>query len=612
MKTIALLSAVCVATLTGNAQPFTGITTYNHSNISAALSSGCTTSVHSNGFLMGSYRQVTTAGGFNLFIDKADQNADFLGTTEFRQAYQFSDNPNCTSALSQELNCYGISVIETNLITNTNWYAMAAAFDLGCAFATLDNMGNPTFTDMYQFPTTATQITKPLITESLAYPSTYYVCGSYLDAGTRYMYLLQVNNSGSINWSNTYDLITLGVTTSLEPKAIVESPFQPMTQPMLVIAGIADPNDATLMREGFIMRVNGNNITGGGVTQFQLYGSSNATNEGFHSIRPVFLSNQQAFLLGGYTDTNPAAGYSWMALINNTGSVNWSSQVLTSTPGADAVVDAIHRLSSTYGDEYYGVTPTSAGSGVIKLDNTGAAFGPSASEFLYNPASTITEPAAISFLDINGSSINDGIHVYGTTAQVSGGAAGDTYLVQAYFNGTAGNCLAPNPQFTTALSAVNPGPSNIPSFPNAANVTSSAGPPSCTGHSLASMSNFYTPFFLCPTPGLPGPPYSGSNARPAVSTGIAAHTSSDSRISMQPNPFQDKLTINYTANSKEEVSIQVLNSLGQLIHTSTQSAETGKNSLTIDFNTLNAESGIYFITTTLKGGSSTQKVVFCK
>jgi hypothetical protein len=612
MKKTHVFTLLCMAGLLGKAQ-YTGITDYDHSGNNVILSSGGITSVHSPswGFLMGSYVPFVPAGNYNLFIDKTDAFAQIpAAPPEFEMMYQVFAGAPCTTPANQLLNCYGVSLMETNQVGFTNKYMLAAAFDKGCVIGALDISGNVLSSPnlFFPFPGSAVQPSKPLITASLSNPNQnlYYVAGSYLDASaaTRFMYVMLIDAvTNSAIWSNLYNI---GAGTSLEPKAIIESPFFP--PPVLVIAGIADPNDATLGREGFLLHLDGTAVPSGGsvvAPGLQFIGTSTASNEEFHSLSPI--PGTGYYVIGGFTDDNPGNGNPWMLTFDPSApTIGWSSQILPSSAPDGPVVGVIHRVGIQSGTQFFGAVHSSAGSLVVKLDSNGQPFGTAPNEFLYNPAApSVSEPAAITDINVPGD-INEGIHIYGT----DGTSQGRSYICQAFYNGTSGTCPDMNPtiQFTTNITRV-PGPNTMNLPPNISVIN---GLSNCPNHFIMAMSNPANPNALCPFTGNPTGPYTGSNARPAVTTGIPQQSLNTGQISIQPNPVQEMLTLRYTLSSQQPVKIEIFNALGQRVKAFDQPSQPGENQMNIDFSTLGVESGIYFIHTSIGQNTDKQKVIYQK
>lgn len=603
MKNLKLTLALAAIGLIAQAQPYTGMTTYPNGT-PALLSSGGRTSSHSPGFLMAGYIPATSAGAASIYLNKTDPTGLFTGATEFQQSYLLAANTsNCSGTITQQLTCYGVSAIETRLPSNSRFYAMVSAFNAGCSFALLDPSGNPMLNSLFHFPATATAPTKPVIVESIITPNTYYVCGSYLDGQIRRMYILKVTNGATLIWTRLYEL---GAGRPITPTAIIESPFS--STPQLVVVGIADYNIATLGTEAFFLRVDGtSSASGGTIIQFQTYGSGSSANEEFQSIAVAVGPGTApiGYIIGGYTDVATAAR-AWMTQVGPAANVIWSSRINPSTTGASSggrVVGVTSRYSNFYaGTEYYGTIVSAVGTLVAKLNASGGVFSSTTSEFVYN-TSSISLPAAITNVDLGGG-VNDGIHVYGTNAT----SPGDFVLTQACFSGASGSCTAAQ-QTLTNLTSVITGPSATtpPYIPNVL-----AGLVNCTNVSLAPLGNSFSPNALCPTTSLPTSPYVGSNARSAVATGLNNLQAGAKDLSLQPNPVTDKLSIVYTSTTKETIKIEIFNSLGQLVKTIEESSEAGENNLSIDFNSLNVESGIYFINTTINGTTGKNKILYTK
>jgi hypothetical protein len=601
MKAPKLLLILCTAAFAGNAQ-YNGITLYSNAGNNAILSSGNMTRVHSSGFLLGGYQPNIVAGTMNLFLNKTDEEGIFSNTTtDFQTAYTFDASIPCTSPISQQLNCYGMSAKETSNLLNPAKYIMSAAFDIGFVAAGLDMLGNPLSGFYFPFPAGANQPSRTLITESQSSPGRYYVSGSYFDPATasREMYVIFISNTNMI-WSLTYNL---GQNTHLEPTAMLEN-TSASGNVELILVGIADEFTAA-QREGFIMSIDAGS---GNVSGSQLIGNGPGTNEEFHSIAPGPQADE--FVIGGSTDANPGSGDSWMLLFNPFSSAfGPNSQILPSVTNGGPVVGVLHRFSNMFGDQYYGTAISPAGSMVFKLDASGSPFGPSASEFLYNPSaqSFISTPAAITHMDIAGS-VNEGIHIYGTDNDSPVG--GNFYLTQAYFNGTSGTCsdMPPAIQFTSAINNVIPGPNVVTTV--VINATTGLIP--CSDFALNVVAIPVPAVQLCPAMGNPMTPYVGDNSRTGVFTGISETGKPVHSVSIHPNPFREVLNIQYNGPDREPVKVELFNNLGQLVLTRDHQPGSGQSNITIDLRGSSLESGIYFIHTTIGQNTDKQKVIYQK
>ncbi|MES2593573.1 MAG: YCF48-related protein [Bacteroidota bacterium] len=74
-----------------------------------------------------------------------------------------------------------------------------------------------------------------------------------------------------------------------------------------------------------------------------------------------------------------------------------------------------------------------------------------------------------------------------------------------------------------------------------------------------------------------------------------------------PNPFKDSITMDFILTKKSEVTIKLMNSLGQIVYSLNQQFEKGENKMTI--NTENLNSGVYFIQTTFNGQIKVYKII---
>jgi hypothetical protein len=607
MKKTKLLLGLCALSLLGKAQ-YNGMSLYSHSGRDAILSSGNLTNINSPGFLMGGYDPMTIGGGaYNLFIDKVDDQTLFSGTTTFQQSYQVIATATCAAPSAQLLTCHGLSVIETT--GSPHEYMMTAAFDEGFIISGLNSSGIPAVPSyFFIYPPSSNSPSKPLIVESVINPDYYYVATSYHDASTnrRHMWVVLVDGTGTVHWSRRYQLTN---NTSLEPNAIIESPFS--LNPELVIVGTADPNDTTLGEEGFFVKINGNPNTGGGVIQFQFIGSSSASDERFYSLATVTnpLTNT-GFLIGGYTNNSAIPGTSWMLLLDPfVSTVVWSSQIEpTSDPGGP-VTGILYRNSPTLGDQFYGVARSAAGSIVLKLEAMGNPFSSGNNEFLYNPTDpNISVPVAITDINVSGNT-NEGIHIYGTDRNTITGS--EYCIINAFYNGAAGNCTNVNPtqQLLTNVNGWTNGPNTLNTTPA---LTVVAGPGDCSNHMILDIPISDPAKRLCPITGTPTIPYTGDNTRTGILTDLAKQKENVSAVSLQPNPVQEMLTLRYTLSSQQPVKIEIFNALGQRVKAFDQPSQPGENQMNIDFSHLGVESGIYFIHTSIGQNTDKQKVIYQK
>lgn len=92
-----------------------------------------------------------------------------------------------------------------------------------------------------------------------------------------------------------------------------------------------------------------------------------------------------------------------------------------------------------------------------------------------------------------------------------------------------------------------------------------------------------------------------------VPVGIAENTTEFGSVGVYPNPANDVLNVNVNLNSNDNAVITMYNALGQAVITETREMNAGLNS--VQLNTSNLESGVYFMNVTVNGSTSTTKVV---
>lgn len=599
MKTIKLIIAFCTLQLAFYSQPYyTGITTYNFGSVTPELSDGLATQINSNGFAMIGYIPVVTGGVYNVYINKVDQDGAFNGTpSEFTIKYRLHSGGNsCGITLTQELNCYGSTLKETFVMANASplipsnlWYVSATAFGSGCAFTGLDANGTIVTSGFYTFPSGATSPSKPLISESIVYPGQFYIAGSFQDGTIRRMYVLCSDAAGTIIWTKLYDL---GPSTSIEPRAIIESPYS--GNPELAIVGMSEYGST--LKEGFFALLDYS--TNGGVNQFTTYGDgTNATNDFFTSIA---VANSPAptsigYVIGGYTEQNSLNGKAWVTKIDQSGTVIWSSRLKpTQQPLDGEIVSIIERFSVLYGGyEYYAATISGKGSLILKLDNNGSFFtqvGNLNNEIYFQSATggsplTIEVPKAMSFL--NTGSVNDGIHVYGTSNNTG---TGDFILTQAYFNGAGGGAgCYPGYIYGYSMNSSNifSGPSTV----NNPSYNTNPGISSCSNYQIFQNNSVVTPLLACPYEYVNNA--SGIQSKSSGKTGISNSHVNKSEIMVKPNPISSSSELNIQVEIYGNFKVHIYNSLGKKI----QQIEGFKSEkeLKLNLSSMKLNSGIYHL-----------------
>jgi PKD repeat protein len=87
---------------------------------------------------------------------------------------------------------------------------------------------------------------------------------------------------------------------------------------------------------------------------------------------------------------------------------------------------------------------------------------------------------------------------------------------------------------------------------------------------------------------------SSSQSVSVVSVGFADKKANNFQAEVYPNPFRETTQLTYTLTSAEEVSIRVLNLLGQeVMQLPAELKQAGKHQ--VDFSTANLASGVYYI-----------------
>lgn len=589
MKTILSFLTLCVVATSLKSQ-ITGQSTYNHASTPAILSSG--TYVNSSpGFIMAGFRPTAAAGTANFFVDKVNPAGTFGGG--FSRGYSMmATGAGCSSALAQQTTCVGVSVIETS----AGRYAVAAAFETGFLIAILSTSGTTLSTTFFTYPTGATLPTKPLITESTTSPGRFYVSGSFLASGVRYIYIVKLsNNLATVDWAKHYDV---GNPSRFTPFGMVESNYG--VSPELVIAGvIGDPSSSN--EDALFMRIDGNN---GGMVQAEhifLSGSGIQNNlERFSSIK-LAASN------GGYIIGGSATGFPLFLNMNANGTINWWSSLTSLTIGnpADDVLGVTERFSTFYNAyEYYGAVSSLNGMLAVKIANNGLVFlqpGNTNNEFLYNSPPSTGLSADISLVN-SPTSQNYGIHIFGTTTS----GPGSFFLNQACFNGATGTCASSSRQNLSSMPGTTVFP--IASLPLVVNVFNGIG--QCTNTALSSTLVSYAPTQPCNLTGLPTSPYAGNNNR-IMATSLSGSSSDETTVSIYPNPVNSTSTLNYNLASDGDAKIELYNELGQLIKLlDVGYKNSGTYKLDLEMSELQLENGVYFVKISTNGESRMKKIIY--
>src|SRR6185369_3529435 len=65
-------------------------------------------------------------------------------------------------------------------------------------------------------------------------------------------------------------------------------------------------------------------------------------------------------------------------------------------------------------------------------------------------------------------------------------------------------------------------------------------------------------------------------------------------VTVQPNPFMDKFTLNYASSTSADVSVEITDMFGKTIHSGTLTTQKGINTFELS-ETINMKGGVYFV-----------------
>lgn len=571
------------------------------------------TQIHSNGYVMG-FRRYGGCSAKAFGVRKTNADGYFSSPDDFLVDYQILLNPVCSSTPTFiAVDSYGTSVIETGTSSTpvsgsryavvTSYYESSCGY--GCVFVTIDQIGNLVTKACYQFPSSTTSAGRPIITESSTL-GTYYIAGSYVDGGIEYAYVLSVNASGVINWSNIYQ-----AGLKLIPNGIIESPYNSSD---LILIGECDP-DPTLppmlnrANDGFFLKLTS---SGGGVTTFTCYGDDPQPGLGTCNLFSCISIAQSphgggaGYVVGGLSDPYSLSanqyGHSWVLKLDQNGGIIWSTLIQGSSfyNNAAEVTGVIERFNTLGAYEYYCTTSSgSAGQNtVFKLDDSGSLMSGVNNEFAYTAAGGGADPVSIT--DINTGSSNDGFQIFVTDQNTFT----DGYFVKAYFDGNSG-CN----ESLTNINTCETFPSSIisPVISPSSGLTLYT----CTGFDVTQPSLSYTSWpnssfysTYCGATSISG----ASNARAIYASVLNSSTSMD-QFQIAPNPTSGNLNIKISKASKTQ-RVLLYNSLGELI--SEIPILNKEYEIDFDLKKFDLESGIYFIHFVSGKERSVQKIVYSK
>ena len=78
-----------------------------------------------------------------------------------------------------------------------------------------------------------------------------------------------------------------------------------------------------------------------------------------------------------------------------------------------------------------------------------------------------------------------------------------------------------------------------------------------------------------------------------VATGVTEHTSNENGLISFPNPFSNEITFNFSVEDSKGYTIEIYNTLGQIVYTEKSQTAIGQVSKTVDLGFIN--NGIYFV-----------------
>lgn len=569
---------------------------YNHPG--SVLTSGSVTR-NSPGFLMAGYVAGQTSG---FFIDRTGPGGtvSVSNPAEFQRQYTILTGINCQSMGNVQTACNGITAIETFVPANPQngtpalGYAVAGSVSNGCFLSFLSSNGTPVNSYFINFaliqgvPQIA-NVSKPLLLEASTNSgiNEYFLCGTYdfvlplLNIPISVFYAHRLNAQGMILWSREYLCVLGGY---MQANDMLESPY---TQNLVVVG---KTGNAALMVEL-------DTGTGGSfVATANVYTARNYPCAFSSITRSDIQSGTGAgYVIGGENRNLLSAGGLWFLKMSANGNVTWNTLVRPSSDSkAMDVTDVIERRNWNNTYEYYGVTTSTAGAMVIKLNQGGVPVPlPQSSEFIYNSGSqgNASTGKRLSFSDFTG--VDEGLHIFGNDKISS---TNSHYKIQAYFSGHAG-CNTPvqvnsfvRPEvFREEVALID---LNLPLS-------------HCAGITITSNhANTYQP--VCgPVPFMVPP---ATNNRQAQPLGIQQPREGGLSWAVYPNPVKDKTRITIDGGIVAKVSLY--NSLGQLIHSEETSGQ--QSYVELDFAAMDLQNGVYFVNCSANGETRQEKVVYVK
>lgn len=100
------------------------------------------------------------------------------------------------------------------------------------------------------------------------------------------------------------------------------------------------------------------------------------------------------------------------------------------------------------------------------------------------------------------------------------------------------------------------------------------------------------------------------NITECVELGVSDLNGLDKNITIFPNPTNDMASVTFSVSESANVSVQLVNALGQIIFTNDLGQTVGENK--VEINASNLEEGIYFVNINVNGAVSTQRLSVIK
>lgn len=530
----------------------------------------------------GVYPSATGAAASDFIIEQIDPIANSI---VFSQEYKVST---CISASPHQ--CTDVDVIETYVSNPSLSFAFAGICKDGIFFGTLDNLGN--LVDQHFWNTGTGALLEHIAIRESSTSGEYFITCRYNNKlfATRYQ-----RGAALPIWEIVY-----GGNFILDPRDVIEDPTNPNK---IAVVGLCDVG-GFLADEGFFLQLNSNT---GAVLIFNTYSNTSYSgDEWFNRIEPAYSTNGGS---AGYviaarqvSPGGPIQRPGWLIKLDYNGNVVWSS--IFSDGEALDVVERYNPFTTPTSYEYFVLTKEDvSGNNTLRLykfQENGVEFPTSPNRWNYSlgtnglPAGSTdyTDPQLV--ISGDGSGLYDGLGIFGTDISTPGALS--QQIIGTYFNGKMG-CEV-NSDFRIVSG---PGISSTPNLSsNATNLTCNI--------SISQVSNADPLLQNCPWSNAVA---GGSNLRPALTTtGLDLNYKENKTISWSPNPTSGLLTLSNNSNVAN-LNLKIRNALGQIVFESSNKKIVGER-FEIDLTSLNIDSGIYFLETTIDGTTSTNKIIYNK